>query len=191
MRCALRTGALAVLRLMGESAASFVPFIGFALDVAMVADIARTIVEFRQLKIAADAAIEFVKKGPYSFEELQVAPNGEYEQFSSYDEFYKDTSFAELLEKRFGPAGPGKQYHHIVTQGGANAANIPAEELQNTDNIVELPTLLHEAVSGEYSKNKPGTNMTVYQWLQTQPHDVQRDKGLEILRNLRILKSNW
>ena len=30
--------------------------------------------------------------------------------------------------------------------------------------------------------------MTMYQWLQTQPFDVQREEGLKILRNLHILK---
>jgi hypothetical protein len=54
------------------------------------------------------------------------------------------------LSKRFGPAGDGYQYHHIVTQGGQNATKIPAAQLQNTDNIVRLPTLIHEAVTAEY-----------------------------------------
>jgi len=94
----------------------------------------------------------------------------------------------ELLEKRFGGAGDGYQYHHIVTQGGANDGSIPAEQLQNTDNIVRIPTLLHEAVSGEYSRIKQGTDLTVYEWLQTQPYNVQRAEGLKILRDLNILK---
>ena len=49
----------------------------------------------------------------------------------------------------FGAAGAGSQYHHIVTQGGLNAKKIPAELLQNTDNIVRLPTLLHEIATDE------------------------------------------
>jgi hypothetical protein len=93
-----------------------------------------------------------------------------------------------VLGKRFGAAGDGNQYHHIITQGGANEDNIPPEQLQNTDNIIRLPTLLHEAVSAEYLQPKEGTNMTVYQWLQTQPYEVQREEGLKILRELHILK---
>ncbi len=158
-----------------------------AADVAMVADIARTIAEFRKLAVDATAAFDFAKKGPQALEELQVS-SGKYEEFSSYGDFYKDAFSIELLDKRFGSAGPGNQYHHIVTQGGANADNIPPERLQNTDIIVILPTLLHEAVNGEYSSRKEGTNMTVYQWLQTQPFDVQYDEGLRILRKLHILK---
>jgi hypothetical protein len=30
--------------------------------------------------------------------------------------------------------------------------------------------------------------MNLYQWLQTQPYDVQREMGLRILRNLHIVK---
>lgn len=131
----------------------------------------------------AVAAIDFVEKGPYSFEDLQVSAS-RYEQFPSYDAFYK----MDLLTKRFGPAGDGNQYHDIVTQGGANADNIPPEQLQNTDNIVILPTLLHEAVNGAYLGRSPVEGMNMYQWLQTQSYDVQREEGLSILRVLNILK---
>jgi hypothetical protein len=147
---------------------------------------ANTIAELKKLKIDADAAIEFVKHGPYSLEELQV--NGAYQEFSSYDEFVKDAAYIAFLLKRFGGAGSGNQYHHIVTQGGANETKIPQEQLQNTDNVIPLPTLLHEAMNGEYSRLRPRTNMTEYQWLQTQPYDVQREEGLKILRRLHILK---
>jgi hypothetical protein len=111
-----------------------------------------------------------------------------YEEFANYGDFVKGDLALEPVEKRFGAADDGYQYHHIVTQGGANAGNIPAEQLQNTDNIVRIPTLLHEAVTGEYSSVKEGTNMTVYEWVQTQPYDVQRAEGLKILRDLNILK---
>jgi hypothetical protein len=147
---------------------------------------ANTIAELKKLKIDADAAIEFVKHGPYSLEELQVSSN--YEEFSSYGDFIKDAAYMALLVKRFGGAGSGNQYHHIVTQGGTNENKIPQARLQNTDNVIPLPTLLHEAVNGDYSSRWENTNMTKYEWLQTQPYDVQREDGLKILRKLHILK---
>ena len=186
-RRALRTGLLAGLRVGLEGLANVIPGVDVAADVLMAADIARTIVEFRKLAVEAAAALDFVKDGPHSAEDLQVPSNG-YEEFSSYDAFYKAGLGLELLVKRFGPAGDGQQYHHIVAQGGANADNIPPEQLQNTDNIIRLPTILHEAVNAEYLKPRLGTNMTKYQWLQTQPYDVQREEGLRILRDLHILK---
>jgi hypothetical protein len=184
-RRALRTEALAVLRLAAELMVDAVPGIGFAADAATLIDMANTIAELKKLKIDADAAIEFVKHGPYSLEELQVSSN--YEEFSSYGDFIKDAAYIALLVKRFGGAGSGNQYHHIVTQGGANT-KIPAEQLQNTNNVIPLPTLLHEAVNGEYSRSDKDKGMAMYQWLQTQPYDVQREEGLKILRRLHILK---
>jgi hypothetical protein len=186
-RRALRTGLLAALRIGLESLANLIPGVDVAADVLMAADIARTVVEFRKLAIDAATALDFVRNGPHTLEDLQVSSDG-YEEFSSYDEFYKTEFSLELLAKRFGPAGDGQQYHHIVTQGGANADNIPPEQLQNTDNIVRLPTILHEAVNGAYLKDSPDPNMNMYQWLQTQPYDVQREEGLKILRELHILK---
>jgi hypothetical protein len=185
-RRALRTEALAVLRLAAELLVDAVPGIGFAADAATLIDMANTIAELKKLKIDADVAIEFVKHGPYSLEELQVSSN--YEEFSSYGDFIKDAAYIAFLVKRFGRAGGGNQYHHIVTQGGANETKIPEAQLQNTDNVIPLPTLLHEAVNGEYSRFDKVKDMTTYQWLQTQPYEVQREEGLKILRQLHILK---
>jgi hypothetical protein len=184
-RRALRTEALAVLRLAAELVVDAVPGIGLAADAATLIDMANTIAELKKLKIDADAAIEFVKHGPYSLDELKVSSN--YEEFSSYGDFIKDAAYIALIVKRFGGAGSGNQYHHIVTQGGANTKILP-EQLQNTDNVIPLPTLLHEAVNAEYSSRWKKTNMTRYEWLQTQPYDVQREEGLKILRRLHILK---
>ena len=58
-----------------------------------------------------------------------------------------------------------------------------------TDNVICLPTLLHEAVSAEYLKlARENSNLTLYEWLQTHPYAVQREFGLKILRDLHILK---
>jgi len=191
MRRALRTGALRILRISAEALGSFIPGIGIAADIAAMVDLANTISEFIKLKIDTDAAIDFIKKGPYTLAELKVSsPNG-YEEFPSYDAFYKDAIERGLVAKRFGPAGPGSQYHHIVTQGGANEDNIPPEKLHNTDDIVILPTLLHEAVNGEYLKPSPyDPNISIYEWLQTQPYEVQYEEGLKILRRLHLLKES-
>lgn len=186
-RRALRTGLLADLRVGLEGLANLIPGVDVAADVLMAADIARTVVEFRKLAVEAGVALDFVKDGPHTLEDLLVSSDG-YEDFSSYDAFYKGEPSLQFLAKRFGPAGDGQQYHHIVTQGGANADNILPEELQNTNNIIRLPTLLHEAVNAEYLKPELGTNMTKYQWLQTQTYDVQREEGLKILRDLHIIK---
>ena len=153
----------------------------------MVANLARTLTEYRKVATDATAAFDFIKNGPHSLEDLQVS-SSDYEEFSSYGQFVKVGAGLDQMAKRFGGAGAGNQYHHIVTQGSANADKIPPEQLQNTENIIILPTLLHEAVNDEYLGPSPVPNMNLYQWLQTQPCDVQREFGLRILRDLHILK---
>jgi hypothetical protein len=158
-----------------------VPVVGEMADVVMAADLLEMTVEFHDLRIETEAALAFASHAPYSLEELRVSE--EDGSFDSYRDFTKDDT-----EKRFGPAGDGFQYHHIVTQGGANLKNISPEQLHNTDNIVRVPTLVHELINAEYNKKKDGTNMTVYQWVQTQPYEVQRAEGIEIMRKLGIIK---
>jgi hypothetical protein len=186
-RRVLRMNLTAGLHIGVEALANLIPGVDVAADVATVSEIARTMLEYRDLAIDAAAAFAFVQNAPYSLEDLQVS--SDYEEFLSYKEFVKGELKLELLRKWAGSAGDGSQYHHIVTQGGANEDNIPAVQLQNTDNIIILPTLLHEMASDEYLGPAPdGSNMTLYQWLQTQPYEVQREYGLKNLRDLHILK---
>ena len=110
---------------------------------------------------------------PHTLEELRVSD--EEQGFSSARAFRKTTT-----AKYYGPAGEGYDYHHIVEQGGANADNIPAEQLHSTENMIRMPRLLHEEIISAYSDEatkyfddpsiKPG--QTVRQWLQTQPYDA-------------------
>ena len=183
----MRTAGLKLLRLSAEAAANLIPILDVAADAAMALDVADTVAQFWRLAKDVTAALDFAQNGPRSFEDLQV-PSGDYEEFSSYDDFVKRESGQQTISKMFGAAGDGYQYHHIVTQGGANAKNIPAEQLQNTDNVIRLPTLLHEAVNGAYLGESPVKGMNMYQWLKTQPYEVQREEGLKILRQLDILK---
>jgi hypothetical protein len=182
----LRMNLTAAVHVGIEALANLIPGVDVPADVAMVSEIARTITEYRQLAIDAAAAFDFAQDAPYSLEDLKVS--SDYREFSSYGEFVKGKLTLELLRKWAGSAGDGSQYHHLVTQGGANADDIPPEGLQNTDNIVILPTLLHEVVSDEYLGPSPDPELNLYQWLQTQPYDLQREMGLKILRELYILK---
>lgn len=185
-RRALRTGMRAISRLGAEAVANLIPILDAAADAAMALDIVNIVSEYWKLATDTAAALDFAQKGPQSLEDLQVS--NAYQEFADYDAFVKTELVLAIIEKRFGGAGAGYQYHHIVTQGGTNATNIPAEQIQNTDNIIRLPTLLHEAVNAAYLEKSPVPNMNMYQWLQTQPYDVQREEGLKILRQLHILK---
>jgi len=180
----MRTNLVAGLHVGLEALGNLIPGVDVAADAALLTTIAQTISEYRQLAIDATAALDFVKQAPYSLENLQVSSS--YQEFQSYPDFVK---LPLAITKMFGSADDGNQYHHIVTQGGLNAENIPQELLQNTNNIIMLPTLLHEMVSDEYLQPAPdNSGRTLYQWLQTQPYEVQRGVGLTILWDLGILK---
>jgi hypothetical protein len=182
----MRTNLAAALHVGLEALGNLIPGVDVAADAALLITVAQTISEYRQLAIDAAAALDFVKEAPYSLEDLQVSSS--YQEFPSYSDFLKSNLSLAVIVKMFGAAGDGSQYHHIVTQGGQNETKIP-QLLQNTDNIVVLPTLLHEMVSDEYLGPAPdNSGRTLYNWLQTQPYEVQRETGLKILRNLNILK---
>ena len=76
-------------------------------------------------------------------------------------------------------------FHHIWRLSEPGAGNLgPA---CNGDGLVLGRTPLVERC-GEYSRFIRDKGMSEYQWLQTQPYDVQREEGLRIFRNLHILK---
>ena len=120
LRRAIRALLLQALSLPPEIASNLIPVLGETADIAMVAQLAKTSLEFSQLDTDSKAALDFLAKGPYSLEDLRVSDQSE--SFSSYEAFYKLLSVEEYLSKRFGRAGDGYQYHHIVEQGGANAS---------------------------------------------------------------------
>ncbi len=102
----LRIGLVAGLHIGIEAAANVIPGFDIAADVALAVEIGRTTSQYKRLAIDAAAALDFIRKGPHSLEDLQVSSNG-YEEFSTMGQFYKEAWSKELLAKRFGPAGNG------------------------------------------------------------------------------------
>jgi hypothetical protein len=182
----IRTSIIVSLQVGVGIAVGLIPGAGEIADIAMLPHLIGIAAEFHELSIETEAAVEFAKKGPYSLDDLRVSPD--HESFSSYAEFKKSPSFDEWLEKRFGSAGAGFEYHHIVEQGSGTVSDVPPDKLHSTDNVIRLPTLVHEAVTGEYNKASDVEGLTVREWLRTQPYDVQRAEGLKILRKLGIVR---
>ena len=87
-RDALRIGLVAALHIGIETLANFIPGIDIAAYVAMAADIARKSAEVTKLAVDAVAALDFVKEGPHSLEDLEVSADN-YEEFSTYGQFVK------------------------------------------------------------------------------------------------------
>src|SRR6185437_2335115 len=96
-----------------EGATTPIPVLGQIDDALAVANIAAAIKEFHDLAIDVAAAVDFLRKAPYTLDQLRVSP--ESISFPSYDDFYKVG-----VEKHFRRAGDGQEYHHIVEDGGDN-----------------------------------------------------------------------
>jgi hypothetical protein len=92
------------------------------------------------------------------------------------------------FKNAMGPAGAGKQWHHIVEQTPGNVRKFGPEALHNTENVIPLDEALHKRVSAFYSSKQPdviGTSsLTVRQWLSTQSYQAQRDFGLLAIENV-------
>ncbi|PTL77009.1 hypothetical protein [Vitiosangium sp. GDMCC 1.1324] len=92
-----------------------------------------------------------------------------------------------------GPAGPGKQWHHIVEQTPGNVKRFGGEALHNTENVAALEKPIHTRISAFYSSIQPkitnSNTLTVRQWLSTQSYEAQREFGLLAIKN--ILGGIW
>ena len=111
----------------------------------------------------------------------RLLPNG-HRAWGSYSGF----------RSAMGPAGPGKEWHHIVEQTSGNAKRFGGEALQNTENIIALDKALHGKISAFYSSVQWGvtkSSLTVRQWLGLQSYEAQREFGLRAMAN--ISKRIW
>nr|WP_237726505.1 hypothetical protein [Corallococcus coralloides] len=97
------------------------------------------------------------------------------------------------FKKALGPAGPGKEWHHIVEQTPGNVQRFGPQALHNTENVIPLDKGVHARVSQFYSsirRNLTGSGgLTVRQWLSTQSYEAQRDFGLRAIEN--VSKGLW
>jgi len=88
-----------------------------------------------------------------------------------------------------GPAGKGKEWHHIVERTPGNVKRFGGEALHNTENITALDKALHTRLSAFYSSKylrvTGSRNLTVRQWLSTQSYEAQREFGLLAIRNIQ------
>ncbi|MFP2903218.1 hypothetical protein ACLEQD_44175, partial [Corallococcus sp. 4LFB] len=98
-------------------------------------------------------------------------------------------SFSALKRAR-GPAGQGKQWHHIVEQTDGNVQRFGPQALHNTENVIALDEAIHQQISRYYSSKDPfttGGQTSVRQWLSGQSFQAQRDFGRMILMRYGVV----
>jgi len=85
------------------------------------------------------------------------------------------------FKRAAGPAGAGKQWHHIVEQN--KIGQFGAQRIHSTTNIVAVPVRVHTRISAHYSSKLDFTGgKTVREWLRGKSFEEQFQYGLDIMR---------
>ena len=159
-----------------------IPGIGEILDAEQMAEVAEDLGDVPE---SFEKAAEFVAEGPHTLEDISVSKVPR--NFKNYDQLRKDTPLDEVdLEKVLGPAKPGFHYHHIVEQG----SGFSEAELNSTENVVQIPEMLHNEVSAEYQSVRlhGGVRQSLRSYLRGKSFEVHRAEGLRVLQELGIIK---
>lgn len=97
------------------------------------------------------------------------------------------------FKSAMGPAGTGKEWHHVVEQTPGNVERFGGHALHNTENVIALDKALHTNVSRLYSSIRwritGSHSLTVRKWISTQSYEAQRAFGLLAIENVR--KGIW
>ena len=62
------------------------------------------------------------------------------------------------LRNYLGPAGPNREWHHIVERRLADKGIFPPEQVHSTDNIINLPVEVHRRVTAKMSQVAPNAD---------------------------------
>ncbi len=82
-----------------------------------------------------------------------------------------------------GPAGPGREWHHIVEKRLAENGTFPADLIHNTDNIVSLPVEVHRRISAKMSMRSEEFGGDIRRfWIEKLPYGEQYNRGLDLIR---------
>ncbi|GAB1581445.1 hypothetical protein [Phyllobacterium phragmitis] len=87
------------------------------------------------------------------------------------------------LRQHLGPAGPGREWHHIVEKRLADKGIFPPEQIHSTDNIINLPVEVHRRISAKMSQIAPNANGRVLRSVvEEMPFEDQYNFGLRLIK---------
>lgn len=85
--------------------------------------------------------------------------------------------------------GGGKAFAPREGQLIGKTPQFSPPELQSTDNIIRLPTMLHEAINSKYYEEADdASGLTIRQLLWMKSFDEQRNEGIRIMCGLGIIQ---
>jgi hypothetical protein len=88
----------------------------------------------------------------------------------------------EELRRYLGPAGEGREWHHIVEKRLAGRDGFPVEMIHSTDNIINLPIEVHRRVSAKMSMRSVEFAGDIRRfWVEKLPFGDQYNHGLRLI----------
>jgi hypothetical protein len=91
----------------------------------------------------------------------------------------------EALKKALGSSGTGKVWHHIVEQcqGGCARSSFASQMINNTKNVVSIPSVVNSRLAAIYNSNKlPFTQgKSLRDWLNGKSFKEQYEYGKKLL----------
>lgn len=100
-----------------------------------------------------------------------------------------ETRFIRFKDERemrryLGPAGPGREWHHIVEKRLAGRPGFRAEMIHSTDNIINLPVEVHRYISKKMSSKDPDFGDDIRRfWIEKMSFADQYDHGLDLIES--------
>jgi hypothetical protein len=93
------------------------------------------------------------------------------------------------LQDAVSTPGPGYHKHHIAEQGEARKDGFPEEVIDDPSNLVRIPKMKHEEITGWYQRKNPEFDgMPPREYLSGRSWEVRRSVGLDALRRFGVLK---
>ena len=175
-RRAFRKAALEALKNAGEKLAlSEIPLVGIIADISTVYDVYRFAKDMIELRQAIAAATKFTNEGAHTLAQLRMSPVSEtFKDFAAFVKFSPLATLSAYIEKKYGPAGGGMEYHHLIERTSRAAGDI----VEDSDDIVRIPTIFHEAINAIYQRKLPEYGgLSLRNWLKKQPTAVRREWG--------------
>lgn len=86
------------------------------------------------------------------------------------------------LRRSLGPAGKGREWHHIVEKRLVGRPGFPPEQIHTTDNIISLPVEVHRRISETMSSKTDEFLGQVRRFgMETLDFGTQYDLGLDLI----------
>ena len=110
---------------------------------------------------------------------VQNAPKYAQQGYDSFNSFKQSVGSADSTGQNL------RQWHHLVEQNPSNIARFGQQSIQSGKNMVNIPTAVHQQISGYYSSIKSFTGgQTVRNWISSQSFEDQSQFGTDVLNKV-------